>query len=217
MAAHDPRGAARRVEQDRRERPAVPPARRRNRVGDTNGKDNSVAFAGASITAPVNGVPITISFGPAGPTAGTPATATVTQGPLAVSAFPIVGTEGIAIPAGPIATFIDAGGADPFADYSATARRLHLPNAAKNSRVAGSGNFIDQLIYKKLAADGVLPAPSTTDAEFLRRITLDLAGRIPSPDQAAWRHGHDGPRRATAPPQPVLHVDRGRYGRCRLR
>src|SRR5208337_894076 len=50
----------------------------------------------------------------------TDATATVTQGPLAVSAFPIVGTEGIAIPAGPIATFIDAGGADPAASYTAT-------------------------------------------------------------------------------------------------
>ena len=81
---------------------------------------NTVAFAGGTITVPVNGVPITISFGPAGPTAGTDATAVVTQGPLAVSAFPIVGTEGIAIPSAPIATFIDAGGADPIGDYSAT-------------------------------------------------------------------------------------------------
>ena len=44
----------------------------------------------------------------------------MTQGPLAVSAFPIVGTEGIAIAAAPIATFIDAGGAEPIGDYSAT-------------------------------------------------------------------------------------------------
>ena len=60
---------------------------------------NTVAFAGGTFTVPVNGVPISITFGPAGPTAGTDATANVTQGPLAVSAFPIVGTEGIAIPA----------------------------------------------------------------------------------------------------------------------
>ena len=73
---------------------------------------NSVAFAGGSITVPVNGVPINFTFGPSGPTAGADATANVTQGPLAVTALPIVGTEGIAIPAGPIATFIDAGGAD---------------------------------------------------------------------------------------------------------
>ena len=44
----------------------------------------------------------------------------MTQDPLTVSAFPIVGTEGIAIPAGPIATFIDAAGADPVGDYSAS-------------------------------------------------------------------------------------------------
>ena len=81
---------------------------------------NTVAFAGGSYTAPVNGVPITITFGPAGPTAGTPATASVTQGPLVVSALPVVGTEGIAIAAGPIATFIDAGGAGPIGDYSAS-------------------------------------------------------------------------------------------------
>ena len=82
--------------------------------------DNTVAFAGGTISVPIGGVPISFTFGPAGPTAGTPATATVTQGPLAVSAFPIVGTEGIAIPSAPIATFIDSGGADPIGDYSAT-------------------------------------------------------------------------------------------------
>ena len=81
---------------------------------------NTVAFAGGTYTAPVNGVPITFTFGPAGPTPGTDATANVVQGPLAVSAFPVVGTEGIAIPAGPIATFIDAGGADAIANYSAS-------------------------------------------------------------------------------------------------
>ncbi len=81
---------------------------------------NTVAFAGGTYTAPVNGVPITITFGPAGPTPGTDATASVTQGPLAVSVFPIVGTEGIAIPAGPIATFIDAGGVDAIGSYSAS-------------------------------------------------------------------------------------------------
>jgi hypothetical protein len=81
---------------------------------------NSVAFAGGTLSVPVNGVTITINFGPSGPTAGTDATANVSQGPLVVSTYPVVGTEGIAIPAGPIATFIDAGGADPIGDYSAS-------------------------------------------------------------------------------------------------
>ena len=72
-----------------------------------------------------------------------------------------------------------------FSQYSATARRLKFANVAQDSRVAGSGNFIDQFTYKKMAADGVLPAPSTTDAEFLRRVSLDLTGRIPAPEKAA--------------------------------
>jgi hypothetical protein len=80
---------------------------------------STVSFAGGTFTSTIGGVPVTVTLPPSGPTAGASATATVTQGPLAVSAFPIVGTEGTAIAAGPIATFIDAGGADPVTSYSA--------------------------------------------------------------------------------------------------
>jgi len=48
---------------------------------------------------------------------------------------------------------------------------------------AGSNNFIDDFIFGKMAAAGVQPAPLTTDSEFLRRVSLDLTGRIPSPEQ----------------------------------
>ncbi|MBM3727407.1 MAG: DUF1553 domain-containing protein [Acidobacteria bacterium] len=51
-------------------------------------------------------------------------------------------------------------------------------------RAAESSNIIDQLLFRKMAADGVNPAPATTDSEFLRRIYLHLIGRIPTPDQA---------------------------------
>ncbi|MBI1792343.1 MAG: DUF1553 domain-containing protein [Acidobacteria bacterium] len=44
-------------------------------------------------------------------------------------------------------------------------------------------NFIDDFILGKMAADGVNPAPLTTDPEFLRRVMLDLTGRIPTPDE----------------------------------
>ncbi len=42
-------------------------------------------------------------------------------------------------------------------------------------------NPVDQEIFAKMSADGVTPAPRSSDAEFLRRVTLDLAGRIPTP------------------------------------
>lgn len=43
-----------------------------------------------------------------------------------------------------------------------------------------SRNFIDRQIFAKMKADGVPHAPLATDAEFFRRVTLDLTGRIPS-------------------------------------
>jgi hypothetical protein len=39
---------------------------------------------------------------------------------------------------------------------------------------------IDQLLTARWTAKGVKPAPQTDDAEFIRRVYLDLAGRIPS-------------------------------------
>ena len=40
-------------------------------------------------------------------------------------------------------------------------------------------NFIDDEILGKMEANGVHSAPLSSDAEFLRRVTLDLTGRIP--------------------------------------
>src|SRR5262249_6210667 len=44
-------------------------------------------------------------------------------------------------------------------------------------------NYIDDFIFGKMAADGVPWASQSNDAEFLRRISLDLTGRTPSSDQ----------------------------------
>ena len=41
-------------------------------------------------------------------------------------------------------------------------------------------NFVDDFIFAKMERDEVPHAPPATDAEFLRRVTLDLTGRIPS-------------------------------------
>lgn len=40
-------------------------------------------------------------------------------------------------------------------------------------------NFVDDEILGKIEAAGIPPAPLSSDTEFLRRVTLDLAGRIP--------------------------------------
>ena len=48
------------------------------------------------------------------------------------------------------------------------------------SHAAGS---IDSYIFADLQAKNITPAPKTTDWEFIRRVTLDLTGRIPNPDR----------------------------------
>ncbi|MGE0129399.1 MAG: DUF1549 domain-containing protein [Blastocatellales bacterium] len=41
-------------------------------------------------------------------------------------------------------------------------------------------NFIDNIIFDRMAKDNVISAPICTDAEFIRRVYLDITGRIPS-------------------------------------
>ncbi len=43
-------------------------------------------------------------------------------------------------------------------------------------------NFIDNILFDKMAADSIASAPMCTDAEFVRRAYLDLAGQIPTAD-----------------------------------
>ena len=44
-------------------------------------------------------------------------------------------------------------------------------------------NFVDEEIFRRLTREGVRSAKLSTDEEFLRRIYLDLTGRIPAPEQ----------------------------------
>src|SRR5438093_13683352 len=41
-------------------------------------------------------------------------------------------------------------------------------------------NFIDDAVFSRMATAGIQSAPLASDVEFLRRVTLDLTGRIPS-------------------------------------
>src|ERR1700728_1543012 len=43
-------------------------------------------------------------------------------------------------------------------------------------------NFIDDYVFSKIEKDKVPHAPLSSDAEFLRRVTLDLTGRLPELD-----------------------------------
>ncbi|HLK50875.1 MAG TPA: DUF1549 domain-containing protein [Bryobacteraceae bacterium] len=54
---------------------------------------------------------------------------------------------------------------------------------------------IDYYIFGALKANNITPAPKTTDWEFVRRVTLDLTGRIPTPDQVFAFVGDTNPNK----------------------
>jgi hypothetical protein len=56
------------------------------------------------------------------------------------------------------------------------------PRAAARLADAAPGS-IDSYIFADWRAHGITPAAKTTDWEFIRRVTLDLTGRIPAPDR----------------------------------
>ena len=55
-----------------------------------------------------------------------------------------------------------------------------LPKPAAPTARMSRRNFIDEHIFGKMEREGIPYAPLSTDAEFFRRVTLDLTGRIPT-------------------------------------
>ena len=65
------------------------------------------------------------------------------------------------------------------------AQRPQLPNPPAPQSFAEPDQLatIDKYLFADMQAQGVTPADKTTDFEFIRRVTLDLTGRIPTPDR----------------------------------
>jgi hypothetical protein len=59
----------------------------------------------------------------------------------------------------------------------------HVPSTPGNAAPVTRVNFIDEEIFGKLERDRIPHARLATDREFLRRIKLDLQGRIPTPHE----------------------------------
>ena len=65
-------------------------------------------------------------------------------------------------------------------DWLKTQPELAVPKVASEQAVR---NDIDRFVVAKLEEAGVEPMPLTSDLEFLRRLTIDTIGVIPTPDE----------------------------------
>lgn len=63
--------------------------------------------------------------------------------------------------------------------------RATVPLGLPVANLPPAKNFIDELVFAKLKALGLPPSPPANETTFLRRVTLDIAGRLPSIDETA--------------------------------
>jgi hypothetical protein len=59
-----------------------------------------------------------------------------------------------------------------------------VPLGAPVDDLPEPGNFIDEYVFANLREIGIPPSPVCDDATFLRRVTLDIAGRLPTEAEA---------------------------------
>ncbi|MCB1235058.1 MAG: DUF1549 domain-containing protein, partial [Verrucomicrobiae bacterium] len=77
--------------------------------------------------------------------------------------------------------------------------RATIPLGVELTDVPKPSNFIDEKIFKKLALLGLPPSAVCDDNTYLRRVTVDIAGRLPTAEETkAFLADKDGAKRAGA-------------------
>ena len=61
---------------------------------------------------------------------------------------------------------------------------VSVPLGAPVENLPTAKNFVDELVFSNLKVLGIPPSAVCDEATFLRRVTLDVAGRLPTPDEA---------------------------------
>ncbi|MFO1046259.1 MAG: DUF1549 domain-containing protein [Planctomycetaceae bacterium] len=60
-----------------------------------------------------------------------------------------------------------------------------IPLGAPVEQVPPSRNFVDEAVFANLKELGIPPSPVCDDSTFLRRVTLDIGGRLPTAEETA--------------------------------
>src|SRR5437660_2625464 len=61
--------------------------------------------------------------------------------------------------------------------------RATVPLGAPVANLPAPKNLIDELVFRKLKTVGMPPSEICDDATFIRRATIDITGRLPTPDE----------------------------------
>ncbi|MCB1232341.1 MAG: DUF1553 domain-containing protein [Verrucomicrobiae bacterium] len=70
---------------------------------------------------------------------------------------------------------------------------ISVPLGAPVDSLPPVNNFVDELVFANLEEIGVPPSPLCDDATFLRRVSLDIAGRLPAPEETSAFLGDPNP------------------------
>ena len=70
-----------------------------------------------------------------------------------------------------------------FGTHTVGSQILVLPENLQYAPPKVEGNYIDQLVGQKLQKLRITPSPMCTDQEFIRRVTIDIIGQLPTPDE----------------------------------
>lgn len=74
--------------------------------------------------------------------------------------------------------------------------RAVIPLGVPVNNLPPEKNFIDKLVFGKLKQLGIPPSPVCDDATFVRRVYLDITGRLPTADEArAFVESNDAAKR----------------------
>ncbi|MGB7326263.1 MAG: DUF1549 domain-containing protein [Rubripirellula sp.] len=70
-----------------------------------------------------------------------------------------------------------------FDTHTVGSQVLGLPENLQYTPPKVEGNYIDQLIGQKLKKLRILPSEKCSDEEFIRRVTIDIVGQLPTEDE----------------------------------